>query len=555
MDLVTFLAAAGIGALAGGLFSWIFMRARLSAERAHGRTEGTAEISVANERIRSLECEKADHSAQHVALKMQAESWREALDVARDERAQFAERASRVPDLESQILKITELQVGLNRQLVQCREDIGRMTAELDGQSKQLTGAHQELIMQREMREQSDARNNKLESENAALLTRLESERQQSAVRLEELLGARTELANQFKSLANEILEEKAKRFAEQNQTNLGQLLDPLKEKLVEFQAKVETVYVQESKDRTALGEQVRQLMELNKTISVEAHNLTTALKGSNKAQGSWGELILEQLLTSSGLQLGQGYDVQLSLPREDGSRAQPDVVMHLPQDRHLVVDAKVSLNAYDECIAADDELTRQAALKRHLDSVRSHVKGLSEKNYQSLYGLKSLDCVLMFIPIEPAFMLAVTNDRDLFINAWEKNVLLVSPSTLLFVVRTVAHLWRQEAQNKNAQDIAKRGAELYDKLVGFVTSLQSLGNRLEQARKDYDDAVSKLSTGRMNVIRQAQMLKDLGIRPSKGLPDSIQERTSNDEVAESTQAVTDIVGEVEEIQFPALEN
>lgn len=264
--------------------------------------------------------------------------------------------------------------------------------------------------------------------------------------------------------------------------------------------------------------------MDLNQSLSQDAKNLTRALKGSSKAQGNWGELVLERVLEASGLRKGEEYDVQESHTRDDGSRAQPDVVVHLPEDRHLVVDAKVSLTAYEDFASAETEEDRQRAIKRHLDSIRAHIKGLSDKNYQALYGLKSLDFVLMFIPIEPAFMLGVTHDRELFMDAWQKNVLLVSPSTLLFVVRTVAHLWRQEAQNRNAQDIAKRGAELYDKLVGFVEDLESLGNRLHQAQKEYDAAHSKLTGGRGNVIRQAEMLKQLGVKPTKALPAALVE-------------------------------
>lgn len=366
-----------------------------------------------------------------------------------------------------------------------------------------------------------------LNAQVAALSTQLTQERNQSKEKLALLQGARDELTLQFKTLANDILEEKSKRFSEQNQQSLGQLLDPLKTKLQEFQGKVEQVYVQEGKDRTALAEQVRQLMELNRTVSQEANNLTKALKGSNQAQGNWGELVLERVLESSGLRKGEEYDVQESHTLADGRRLQPDVVVHLPEDRHLVIDAKATLIAYEDYANAEDEKHRDAALKRHLDAVRTHIKGLSDKNYQDLYGLKSLDFVLMFIPIEPAFMLAVTHDRELFMDAWNKNVLLVSPSTLLFVVRTVANLWRQEAQNRNAQDIAKRGAELYDKLAGFVEDMESLGNRLSQAQKDYDGAINKLSTGRGNLIRQAEMLKKLGVKPSKSLPTPMVEQAN----------------------------
>ena len=366
---------------------------------------------------------------------------------------------------------------------------------------------------------ESEQQLNALNAQVATLTMQLTQERNQSNEKLALLQSAREELTHQFKNLANDILEEKSKRFSEQNQQSLGQLLDPLKTKLQEFQGKVEQVYVQEGKDRSALAEQVRQLMELNKTVSQEANNLTKALKGSNKSQGNWGELVLERVLEGSGLRKGEEYDVQESHTLPDGRRLQPDVVVHLPDDRHLVIDAKATLVAYEDYANAEDEKHRDAALKRHLDAVRSHIKGLSDKNYQDLYGLKSLDFVLMFIPIEPAFMLAVTHDRDLFMDAWNKNVLLVSPSTLLFVVRTVANLWRQEAQTRNAQDIAKRGAELYDKLAGFVEDMESLGTRLNQAQKDYDGAINKLSTGRGNLIRQAEMLKKLGVKPSKSLP------------------------------------
>ena len=375
---------------------------------------------------------------------------------------------------------------------------------------------------------ESEQQLNALNAQVATLTMQLTQERNQSNEKLAWLQSAREELTHQFKNLANDILEEKSKRFSEQNQQSLGQLLDPLKTKLQEFQGKVEQVYVQEGKDRSALAEQVRQLMELNKTVSQEANNLTKALKGSNKTQGNWGELVLERVLEGSGLRKGEEYDVQESHTLPDGRRLQPDVVVHLPDDRHLVIDAKATLVAYEDYANAEDEKHRDAALKRHLDAVRSHIKGLSDKNYQDLYGLKSLDFVLMFIPIEPAFMLAVTHDRDLFMDAWNKNVLLVSPSTLLFVVRTVANLWRQEAQTRNAQDIAKRGAELYDKLAGFVEDMESLGTRLNQAQKDYDGAINKLSTGRGNLIRQAEMLKKLGVKPSKSLPAPMVEIASD---------------------------
>ncbi len=364
----------------------------------------------------------------------------------------------------------------------------------------------------------------------ARLAERLAAEQRHHLEKLALVNDAREQLSNQFKALAAEILEDKSKRFTEQNQANIGQLLEPLKLKLTEFQWKVEEVYLQEGKDRSALAEQVRGLMALNRQLSDDAHNLTRALKGSSKTQGNWGEMILEKILESSGLRKGFEYTVQESHSREDGSRVQPDVIINLPEERHIVIDAKVSLSAYEEHVNSDSDQAREITLKRHLDSIRVHIKGLAEKNYQDIHGVKSLDFVIMFIPVEPAFMLASAHDSDLWQDAWKRNILLVSPGTLLFVLRTVAHLWRQEQQNKNAQEIARRGAELYDKLVGFVDDLKGLGARLNQAQRSYDDACGKFYSGKGNVIRQAEMLRELGIKPGKSLPAELVD--NNDDVA-----------------------
>jgi len=352
----------------------------------------------------------------------------------------------------------------------------------------------------------------------ATLEAQLAAERAQSAEKIALLQDARESLGLQFKTLANDILEEKSKRFAEQNQASLGTLLDPLRNRLADFQGKVEQFYDAEGKQRSALSQQVSQLMDLNKLLGEEARSLTSALKGSSKAQGNWGELILERVLEASGLRRGFEYHVQQNHTREDGSRAQPDVVIQLPEERTLVVDAKVSLIAYEECVAAETDEARLLAQRRHLASVRAHIEGLSARNYQQLYSLKTLDFVLMFVPIEPAFMLAVAADEQLFMDAWRRNVLLVSPSTLLFVVRTVAHLWRQEQQNRNAQEIARRGADLYDKLAAFVGDLEDIGRSLDKAQKSYGEAFKRLKAGRGNAIAQAERLRDLGVKPTRTL-------------------------------------
>lgn len=358
------------------------------------------------------------------------------------------------------------------------------------------------------------------------LKRKLITEQTQTQEKLLLLKESKELLANQFKVLANEILEEKSKRFTEQNQANLDVLLTPLKTKIQEFKATIENNYVQEGKDRSALSEQVKQLLQLNQQLSQDASNLTKALKGQTKTQGNWGEYILEKVLEDSGLTKGIHYKTQDNHLRDDGTRSQPDVVIHLPESKSLIVDAKVSLVAYDDYVNAESDALRETALKKHLNSIRAHIKNLSSKNYQDIYALKSIDFVLMFIPIEAAFLLPISQDGELWQEAWKQNVLLVSPSTLLFVVRTVAHLWRQEQQTKNSQDIAKRGAELYDKLVGFVDDLEKVGRNLNLARDSYDSAFAKFSRGRGNVVRQAEMLKELGVKPAKILPNSLVENS-----------------------------
>lgn len=421
---------------------------------------------------------------------------------------------------------------------------ITRLTEQLlasEQNLQRLATEHDALTL---LQKQLTIKTHELSTEIAKLTTTLELERSQTKEKLEFRENTEKQLSNQFKILADEILEEKSRKFTDQNKTNLDQILEPLKIKITEFQGKVQEVYIQEGKDRSALSEQVKQLMALNNQLSDDAHNLTQALKGQSKAQGNWGELILERVLEASGLRKGHEYNVQISHVREDGTRVQPDVVIHLPENRHLIVDAKVSLTAYEIHANADNDPERNAAIKKHLESVRSHIKELSEKNYQRLYGLQSFDFVLMFIPVEPAFMLAISHDNNLWLESWNKNILLVSPSTLLFVVRTVAHLWKQEQQNRNAQEIASRGAELYNKLAGFVDDLNMLGKRLQQAQISYDDAYSKFSKGKGNVIRQAEMLKQLGVKPTKPLSQNLTADPTPDDPANTDPRISPVKGE-----------
>jgi DNA recombination protein RmuC len=354
-----------------------------------------------------------------------------------------------------------------------------------------------------------------------ATIARLE-ERHAATERLVEQM--RVSLPETFKSLASEVLEEKSRRFAAQNQTGLGHILEPLKTRLEDFQNKIEAARTEQVRGGAHLSAQIDRLFESNNRVTEQANNLASALRGSNKAQGAWGELILERILQAAGLRPGHEYHAQESYAAENGRRAQPDVVIHLPADRHLIIDSKVSLIHYEAHSTAENDAARSLAADSHSNSVRAHIRGLAEKNYQTLYGLNSLDFVIMFLPIEPAFMLAISRDDKLWEQAWQRNVLLVSPSTLLFVLRTVASLWRQEQQKRNVEEIARRGAELYNKLAGFVADFTEIGKRLEQAQISYAGALAKLHSGPGNVIRQAEMLKALGIKPTKQLPQGLLE-------------------------------
>ena len=351
------------------------------------------------------------------------------------------------------------------------------------------------------------------------LSTRLESERLQAGEKLALLDAARSEFGNQFQLLANQILEEKSKKFTEQNQLNLGGILLPLQEKITQFQTQVADTYDKDSKERLTLKNEIERLAALNGKISEDAVNLTQALKGSNKTQGIWGEMVLETVLESSGLRRGEEYQVQNTFDREEGGQHRPDVIIYLPEGRHMIVDAKMSLVAYERFVSASSDAERAESLKQHLLSVRTHIKGLSEKKYQTLTGLNAPDFVMLFIAVEPAFMLAFSQDPSLFNDALAKNVLLVSPSTLLANLRTIAYIWRQEQQNRNAQEIARQCAKLYDKFVGFVEDLEDVGKKLGQTQKSFDDAKSKLVSGRGNLLRQAEQVKKLGVKPSKNLP------------------------------------
>ena len=358
----------------------------------------------------------------------------------------------------------------------------------------------------------------------------LDSERKQGLGRIESLNEAKEALTNQFKNLANEILEDKSKRFTEQNAASLDALLKPLQTKLTEFKEQVSTSYGNEARERFALKSEIERLANLNLRMSDETRSLTQALKGDSKVQGNWGELVLESILESSGLRKGEEYVVQDSHTQSDGSRLQPDVVIKLPEGRSLVVDSKVSITAYARHAETTDPIVAEQELAAHIQSLRQHIQGLSGKNYSSLYGVGSVDFVLMFVPIEPAFLLALKTAPNLYQEALAKNIVLVCPSTLMATLRTVAHLWRQDQQNRNALEIAKQCGSLYDKFVGFVEDLEKLGQRLDQAQTSYHDAFNKLKSGKGNLIRTAEKVRELGVKPSKNLSTPLIESSTDSE-------------------------
>ena len=360
--------------------------------------------------------------------------------------------------------------------------------------------------------------------------TQINIESGETEKKLRLLADAEEKLGTQFKLLAAEIFQEKTKLFREENEASLGSLLNPLKERLGDFQQRVEALREDGIKGRVELRQQIGDLKDLNQQLSSEASNLVRALKGSSKTQGDWGEFVLEQMLERAGLRKDHEYRVQTSFAGAEGGRARPDVILNLPGGRHLVIDAKVSLVDYSGYCDCEEESSRAVSLGKHVGSMRSHIKELSGRNYPGLYQLETMDFVVMFVPIEPAFLLAIARDGALWQEAWDRNVLLVSPSTLLFVVRTVAHLWRQERQRSNVQEIVERGGELYDKFAAFAKDLQDVGAKLGDAQKSYDNAYSKLARGKGNAIRQVEMLRKLGAKTSKPIPKELLDASGEDE-------------------------
>ena len=346
----------------------------------------------------------------------------------------------------------------------------------------------------------------------------------------EEIEQLQKKFTTEFEHLANKIFEAKTTKFSEQSKTNLAEILNPLKEKISEFEKRVEETNKESIRGNASLREQLQMLKDMNQQITQEAKNLTQALKGGTKTQGSWGEFILENILEKSGLVKGREYKIQNVIISEEGRRFQPDVIVNLPENKSVIIDSKLSLLAYEKFISSEDELQRQLSLKEHITSVRNHIKNLSSKNYQSLYQLESLDFVLMFMPIEPAFALAVQNEPNLFNDAFDKNIVIVSPSTLLATLRTVASIWRQENQNRNALEIARQSGALYDKFQGLIMDLIDLGKKMDTMKDRYGDLMRKLHLGKGNLVSSVERIKRLGANTTKSLPQQLLDRADDED-------------------------
>lgn len=510
-----------VGALFGGLIAWLLARLRQGASSQLNKRiiELETNLSIANDRLQRYVSEN-EKSANEIALLI---GQKETLS------SEFSSSQTRFEELQKQLKLVVDENLQLkseNTKKSDENQDISKKLAASTVKTESLQEQLSVFIKDTETfkQQEKDFRNElattrermvELDKENKYLKEMLEKQKAE----LEEI-GKK--FSSEFKLLADQILEDKSKRFTEMNQSNLERLLKPLGENINIFQKKVEEVYDRESKERFSLGKEVEKLVQLNQKISEEANNLTNALKGQVKQQGNWGEMILESILEKSGLVKDREYFVQESLKDDEGKRLQPDVIIAYPDNRQVVIDSKVSLVAYERYASATTPEAQEKALQEHLRSIKAHIDILSSKSYQDL--VDSLDFVMMFVAVEPAFMLAMQSDQDLWSYAYTRRVLLISPTNLIAALKMIFDLWKREHQNRNAAEIAERGGQLYDKFVGFVESLKAVGDGLSKSQKSFDNAMGQLAEGRGNIISQVQKLKDLGAKAKKSLPEPLQD-------------------------------
>ncbi|NNN70414.1 DNA recombination protein RmuC [Vibrio sp. 3-2(1)] len=441
--------------------------------------------------------------------------------------------------------------IELKQALQQARQELDELDEERDKAAFELKQSHGkfmaameklryfEVVKQERQQSMEDAhalreQKSQLEAQLREQEARHEQQIQSSQEKLQLLEHAEERLKQQFEQLANQLFEVKTAKVDQQNRRSLEGLLSPLKEQLEGFKKQVNDSFNHEAKERHTLVHELKNLQRLNEQMAQEALNLTQALKGDNKQQGNWGEVVLARVLTESGLREGHEYHTQVSLQNEAGKRYQPDVIVNLPHDKQVVIDSKMALVAYERYFHAQTESERARALSEHLLALRAHIKGLGQKDYHQLKGLQSLDYVLMFIPVEPAFQVAIQADPSLVKEAMEQNILLVSPTTLLVALRTIDNLWRNDRQNQNAKLIAERASKLYDKLRLFMEDMEGLGGALDRANQNYQGAMNKLATGRGNALRQAESFKQLGVEIKRSINSEWVEQAQNEAWADS---------------------
>ena len=406
--------------------------------------------------------------------------------------------------------------------------------------SQQNAQLKQDTQHQKELAASNDELKDLLSNERV-MLARAQAQNEAQQNRINALLEAHEDKINtmaesekrlqtQFENLANKIFEEKQNHYTQQTKHNIEAVLAPFKSDLEGFKRQISEQHIREGQERASLKTEILGLKELNQKITAEAAALTNALKGDNKKQGNWGEVVLERILKESGLREGHEFDTQVNATSTDGKRYQPDVVVHLPNDKDVIIDSKVSLAAYERYFNCEDDNERSRYLVQHVASIKGHIKGLGNKDYQALKEIKTLDYVLLFIPIEAAFLLAVEEEPDLVTMALNNNIMLVSPTNLLVALRTINNIWQYEYQNRNAQQIAEQGAKLYDKFVGFITEMEKVGKSLDNAHASYQSAMNKLNNGRGNIVRQVEKLRELGVQPNKKLSENYQGLTHDEQ-------------------------
>ncbi|GMN09195.1 DNA recombination protein RmuC [Croceitalea sp. MTPC9] len=423
--------------------------------------------------------------------------------------------------------------IGIYFQRLKTKSSQSELEAENKQQKSSISSLNEKLLAENEEKRQLQSEKENLGQNYVRLeavnenLQRVNTEQKQEVEKLQE------KFTKEFENLANKILDEKSNKFTEQNQKNIKQILSPLQEKIQLFEKKVEATQKENISIHSALKEQLLNLQNQNLKITQEAENLTKALKGDSKMQGNWGELVLERVLEKSGLEKDREYSVQQSFTLEDGTRVLPDVIIHLPDGKKMIVDSKVSLTDYERYVNAEEEL-KERHLKDHINSLRKHVEQLSLKKYEDLYEMESPDFVLLFVPIEPAFAVAINQDSSLYNKAFEQNIVIVTPSTLLATLRTIDTMWNNEKQQKNAIEIARQAGALYDKFEGFVTDLTKVGKKMDEAKTEYRGAMNKLVEGRGNIVTSIEKLKKMGAKAKKSIPESILKRAEEDDLPAS---------------------